>query len=90
MTNDEIKAQAIADVAEHCGGYANAFMVTNAVRDDTPGQDLLKYAVAQREQNIRMERILKLMVGDDAFAELCAGIGEEPIWLKLAREVLDV
>lgn len=28
------------------------------------------------------------MVADDAFADLCAGIGEEPDWLKAARTAL--
>jgi len=29
--------------------------------------------------------VARLMVADEAFADLCAGIGEEPRWLKLAR-----
>jgi hypothetical protein len=28
---------------------------------------------------------IKAMIADDAFAELCAGIGEEPEWLKLGK-----
>jgi hypothetical protein len=32
--------------------------------------------------------VLKEMVADDAFAELCQGIGEEPSWLKLARAAI--
>lgn len=31
---------------------------------------------------------LETMVADDAFADLCEGIGEEPAWLKLARAAL--
>lgn len=31
---------------------------------------------------------LKAMAADDAFAELCASIGEEPRWLKSARKAL--
>jgi hypothetical protein len=36
----------------------------------------------------RARAILGKMVSDDAFAELCAGIGEEPEWLKMARAAL--
>lgn len=32
--------------------------------------------------------VAKAMVADDAFAELCQGIGEEPIWLKNARAAI--
>jgi hypothetical protein len=35
-----------------------------------------------------MYAALQAMVTDDAFADLCAGIGEEPQWLKDARTAL--
>lgn len=31
---------------------------------------------------------LKAMVADDAFAELCQSIGEEPAWLNMARAAI--
>ena len=35
-----------------------------------------------------MYEALMKMVSDDAFADLCEGIGEEPTWLKLGRTAL--
>jgi hypothetical protein len=35
-----------------------------------------------------MYEALTKMAADDAFAELCAGIGEEPQWLKDARSAI--
>jgi hypothetical protein len=51
-------------------------------------RNLFAFAEEQDARIKAMEEVVKAMVSDDAFAELCQGIGDEPKWLKDARVVL--
>jgi len=42
---------------------------------------------AERDRDAAKE-LLRQMVADEAFADLCAGIGEEPKWIEGARALL--
>jgi hypothetical protein len=50
----------------------------------------LRRAIESNPASPRVDamNILARIAADEAFAELCEGIGEEPKWLKDARELL--
>lgn len=80
MTPVEARVQEIRkrnDEGKHWGMYAKeciAFLLD-------------QLATAERDREAAKE-LLRQMVADEAFADLCAGIGEEPKWLKGARALL--
>lgn len=96
LTYDDC-SKADADAAEQ---YAVAYVSKVGVSKEnmidaisTLRAQLLTYMraalpVPSQAINQEMRKVLLAMVADDAFAELCQGIGEEPNWLKQARAVL--
>lgn len=63
-----------------------------ALREMTENRDLWKHAhdadCPNKSALDEARKILAAMVNDEAFADLCAGIGEDPLWLKDARAAL--
>jgi hypothetical protein len=76
-----------AQVAELSTGSAVASDMLDGLGQEVI-QSLKQEKTALEARIAKLEPILRAMVDDEAFADLCAAIGEEPSWIKRARAVL--